>query len=355
MTGTTRMKAYVIQEPFGIDALRLVERPVPQPGAGQVLVRMRAVALNFRDLMIINGRWRPPAPRVPGSDGVGEVVAVGEGVTRVAPGERVAGIFYPRWLDGDPTPERLKSSLGGTGADGVLAEYVLFDADAVVPVPAHLTDEEAATLPCAGVTAWHAVVERGAVRPDDTVLVQGTGGVSLFALQFARMAGASVIATSGSDEKLERVRALGAAHGVSYRRTPDWDARVLELTGGRGVDHAVDVVGGENLNRSLNAVRLGGSVHLVGFLGGASAPVETFLMAEKNVRLHGILVGSRAMFERMNAAIAEHGTRPVVDRVFAFDELGAALRHLESATAFGKVCVRIADARTTPAGGVAPA
>ena len=334
------MKAYVIDEPFGIDALRVVERPVPRPGPGQVQVRMRAVALNYRDLMIVGGRWRAPEPRVPVSDGVGEVVAVGAGVTRVAAGDRVAGSFYPRWHDGEPTPGTVRAAPGGTAADGLLAEHVVLDAEGVVPVPAHLSDEEAATLPCAAVTAWHAVVVRGKVGPGDTVLVQGSGGVSLFATQFARMAGATVIATSSSDEKLARLRALGAADGVNYRTTADWDARVLDLTNGRGVDHVVDVVGGENLNRSLHVVRTGGTISLVGLLAGTSAPVETFLMAEKNVRLHGILVGSRAMFEQMNAAIVEHGLRPVVDRVFALEAVGAALRHLESGAHFGKVCVR---------------
>jgi NADPH:quinone reductase-like Zn-dependent oxidoreductase len=335
------VKAYVVQEPFGIDALRVVERPTPRPGRGQVLVRMRAVALNYRDLMIVNGRWRAPVPRVPVSDGVGEVVAVGDGVVRVTRGDRVAGSFYPRWIDGDPTAEQLRGAPGGTAADGVLAEYVVLDAEAVVRVPAHLADEEAATLPCAGVTAWHAVVERGGVGAGDTVLVQGTGGVSLFALQFALMAGASVIALSGSDEKLARVRAMGATHGINYRRTPDWDERVLELTGGRGVDHVVDVVGGEGLDRSLNAARIGGTVSLVGMLAGTRAPVETFRVAEKNARLHGILVGSRAMFERMIEAMAEHRLRPVVDGVFDLVDVGAALRRLESGAHFGKVCVRL--------------
>jgi NADPH:quinone reductase-like Zn-dependent oxidoreductase len=335
------MWAYVIEEPFGIDALRVVERPVPRPGRGQVQLRMRAVALNYRDLMIVNGRWRAPEPRVPVSDGVGEVVAVGEGVTRIATGDRVAGSFYPRWVEGEPTPEKVRAAPGGTAADGLLAECVVVDADGVVPVPEHLSDEEAATLPCAAVTAWHAVMVRGRVGPGDTVLVQGTGGVSLFATQFARIAGASVVATSSSDEKLACVGTMGAAHLVNYRSTPDWDGRVLELTDGRGVDHVVDVVGGENLNRSLNAVRVGGTISLVGLLAGTSAPVETFLMAEKNVRLHGILVGSRAMFEQMNAAIVEHRLRPVVDRVFALEEVGAALRRLESGAHFGKVCVRL--------------
>ncbi|HEU5173826.1 MAG TPA: NAD(P)-dependent alcohol dehydrogenase [Gemmatimonadaceae bacterium] len=335
------MKAFVIREPFGIGALQLVERPVPQPGPGQVLVRMKAVALNYRDLMIVNGRWRAPEPRVPVSDGAGEVVAVGAGVSRVAVGDRVAGSFYPNWIDGDPMPAALHPSLGGTAADGVLAEYVCFDAEGVVKVPAHLSDEQAAALPCAGVTAWHAVAVRSGVKAGDTVLVQGTGGVSLFAAQFARAAGATVIATSGSDEKLARLQQLGVAHGINYRVTPDWDARVLELTDGRGVDHVVDVVGGENLNRSLHAVRLGGTVSLVGFLASMSGPVETFLMAEKNVRLYGILVGSRAMFEQMNDAISTHGIQPVVDRVYDLAETAEALRHLESAANFGKVCIRL--------------
>jgi NADPH:quinone reductase-like Zn-dependent oxidoreductase len=333
------MQAYVISEPFGIDALRPQERAKPRPGPGQLLVRMRAVALNYRDLMIVNGRWRAPGPRVPISDGVGEVVALGEGVTSVAVGDRVAGIFYPRWIDGEPQPAQLHGAPGGTAADGVLAEYVVLDAEGVVQVPEHLSDEEAATLPCAGVTAWHAL-ERAGVKAGDTVLVQGSGGVSLFALQFASLAGATVIATSSSDGKLARLRELGASHGVNYKTRPDWDAEVLEATGGRGVDHVIDVAGGANLNRSLGAVRVGGTVSLVGMIAGTSAPVETFLMAEKYVRLHGILVGSRAMFERMNAAISAHGVRPVIDRTFPLAEIGDALRHLESGAQFGKVCVR---------------
>lgn len=241
------MKAYQVDEPFGLDALRRVELPVPRPGAGEVLVRMRAVSLNYRDLLVIDGTWRPNGPRIPASDGVGEVVAVGDGVTRVAVGDRVAGIFLPGWIDGDLSPEMLAApSLGGSGADGTLAEYVVFRAESVVHVPTHLSDVEAAALPLAGVTAWHALTRSG-VKAGDTVLVQGTGGVSLFALQFATTLGATVIVTSGSDEKLRRAAGLGAAHGINYRRTPAWDAEALALTGGRGVDHVVEVVGGENL------------------------------------------------------------------------------------------------------------
>jgi NADPH:quinone reductase-like Zn-dependent oxidoreductase len=335
------MKAYVVEEPFGIEALRLEERPVPEPGPGQVLVRIGAVSLNYRDLLVIRGTWRPTSPRIPASDGVGEVVAVGAGVTRVAVGERVAGIFLPGWIAGELTPESLRSpSLGGTGADGTLAEYVVFDAEAVVPVPPHLSDVEASTLPLAGVTAWHAL-GRGGVKAGDTVLVQGTGGVSLFALQFAQVLGARVIVTSSSDAKLGRARELGATHGINYRHTPAWDDQVLELTAGRGVDHVIEVVGGENLDRSLNAVRIGGSIAMVGLLGGARANVETFGFVEKNVGLNGILVGSREMFEEMNQVVARHQIRPVIDRVFDFGDVTAALRHLEAGAHFGKVCVRL--------------
>jgi NADPH:quinone reductase-like Zn-dependent oxidoreductase len=335
-------KAYVVQEPFGIDALTLVERPVPQPGAGQVLVRIRAVSLNYRDLLVIRGVWRPKGPRIPASDGVGEIVAAGEGVTRVKTGDRIAGIFFPGWIGGEAMPEKLQApSLGGSGADGTLAEFVVFDEEAVVKVPEHLSDEEAATLPLAGVTAWHAVVTRGGVKKGDTVLVQGTGGVSLFALQFARMMGANVIVTSSSEEKLRRAHQLGAAHGINYKESPDWDERALALTSKRGVDHIVEVVGAENLTRSLNAIRMSGTISVVGLLGGTAAHIETFGFVEKNVRLNGILVGSRAMFEAMNQAVAEHRLKPVIDRIFGFDEVPAALRHLETGAHFGKVCVHV--------------
>lgn len=336
------MKAYEIQEPFGIDALTLVERPEPRPGPGQVLVRIRAVSLNYRDLLVVKGVWRPTSPRIPASDGVGEVVAVGEGVTRVRTGDRVAGIFLPGWIDGEVTPEKLQTpSLGGVGLDGTLAEYVSFDEGTVVRVPEHLSDEEAATLPLAAVTAWHAVIRRSGVKMGETVLVQGTGGVSLFALQFAHMVGARVIVTSSSDEKLRRAGRLGAVHGINYKESPDWDERVLEITEKRGVDHVVEVVGAENLTRSLNAVRMSGSISVIGLLGGTSAQIETFGFVEKNVRLNGIYIGSREMFEEMNQAITEHRLKPVVDRVFAFDEVQDALRYLETGSHFGKVCVRL--------------
>jgi NADPH:quinone reductase-like Zn-dependent oxidoreductase len=335
------MRAYQVAEPFGLDALRRVDLPVPEPGPGEVLVRIRAVSLNYRDLLVIDGTWRPNGPRIPASDGVGEVVAVGDGVTRVAAGDRVAGIFLPGWLEGDLTPEALAlPSLGGSGADGTLAEYAVFRAESVVRVPAHLSNVEAATLPLAGATAWHALTRAG-VKACDTVLIQGTGGVSLFALQFATLRGATAIITSGSDEKLRRAAELGAAHGINYRRTPAWDAEALKLTAGRGVDHVVEVVGGENLDRSLNAVRMSGAIAFVGLLGGTRASVETFAFVEKNVRLHGIFTGSREMFQAMNGEIERHRLAPVIDRVFTFDQVPEALRHLQAGSHFGKICIEL--------------
>jgi NADPH:quinone reductase-like Zn-dependent oxidoreductase len=259
----------------------------------------------------------------------------------VALGDRVAGVFYPRWLDGEPTPDKLAVPLGGAAADGVLAAYVLFDAESVVRVPPFLTDVEAATLPTAAVTAWHAIVERHRVRPGETVLVQGTGGVSLFALQFARLRGAEVVVISSSDEKLERARDLGARHGINYHLTPNWGERVVELTSGRGVDHVVEVVGGANLDRSMSALRMSGTVSVVGLLAGTSGQVDTYRFATKNARLHGIEVGSRAMFEAMNTGLATHGLRPVVGRVFDFDDAHAALRYVEAGAHFGKVVLTV--------------
>jgi len=343
VSATGRARAYVAGPPFGIDAVTAVERSIPSLAPGQILVQMRAVALNYRDILVANGvgAWRVSESRVLASDGVGVVVAVGDAVTRVALGDRVSGIFYPRWHDGELTPDKLAVPLGGVAADGVLAEYVVFDAESVVRVPELLSDAEVATLPTAAVTAWHAIAERHDVRPGETVLIQGTGGVSLFALQFARLRGAEVIVTSSSDEKLERARALGASHSVNYRATPAWDERVVELTSGRGVDHVVDVVGGANLNRSMSSLRLGGTVSIIGLLAGTAGQVDTYRFATKNARLHGIEVGSRSMFEAMNVAIATHRLRPVVDRTFEFDDIHAALRHVETGAHFGKVVLTV--------------
>jgi NADPH:quinone reductase-like Zn-dependent oxidoreductase len=335
------MKVYEVRGKFGLESLAAAERPQPQPGPHEVLVRVRAVALNYRDLLVVKGAYNPkmPLPRVPCSDAAGEVAAVGEKVNRVRVGQRVAGLFMPAWQSGELTEAKARSALGG-GVDGVLAEYVVLPEDGVVAVPEHLDDVEAATLPCAAVTAWHALVTEGGVKPGDTVLVQGTGGVSLFALQFARLAGARVIATSSRDDKLERVRALGASAGINYKTTPEWGERARVLSGG-GVDHVVEVGGAGTLAQSLRAVRLGGRVSLIGVLSGGAGQISLFPVLMKNVRVQGIFVGSGEMFEAMNRAIAAHQLRPVVDRVFPFDRAPDAFGHLESGAHFGKVVVRV--------------
>lgn len=339
---TAHTKAYTTRGD-GIAALRLEERPAPAPGPTEVLVAMRAAALNYRDLLVVggSGHWKPPAPRVPVSDGVGVVVAAGDAVTRVRVGDRVAGIFTPAWLDGDLTDASSGPALGGAALDGVLVGQRTFDEQAVVRVPDHLTDAEAATLPVAGLTAWHAVARRARVRPGETVLIQGTGGVSLFALQLVHALGGRAIVTSSSDEKLARATALGAAATINYRRTPAWEEEALALTDGRGVDHVMEVVGGEHLNRSLAAVRVSGTIAFIGLIAGLRGPIDTFRFVMRNVTLHGIETGSRAMFEELNAFLAEHRIHPVIDTTFPFAAFPDALRRLEAGAHFGKIVVTI--------------
>jgi NADPH:quinone reductase-like Zn-dependent oxidoreductase len=334
------MKAFQIVGNFGLDNMKLVDLPDPKAGPGQVLVRMRAASLNYRDLVVIKGGYGPrqTLPRIPLSDGAGEIAAVGSGVTRVKTGDRVVGCFAPTWLEGPPTQEKMDSSLG-CYVDGVLAEYVLFNAEAVLPIPAHLSFEEAAALPCAALTAWNALFVADHLHPGATVVVQGTGGVSQFALQFARLAGARVIVTSSSDHKLARAKELGASAGINYKTTPDWDKEVRKLTDGRGADHIVEVGGAGTLNRSLGCVRIGGMISMIGVLSGTSAEVRTTLILFRAVRVQGIFVGSRETFEEMNRAITAHALRPVLDRTFPFAEAPAALRHLESGAHFGKIVV----------------
>jgi NADPH:quinone reductase-like Zn-dependent oxidoreductase len=335
------MKACELQNSFGIDSLTLVDRPEPKPGPGQVAIKVRACSLNYRDLLVVKGQYNPKIklPFVPLSDGIGEVIGVGEGVRRVKVGERVAGIFMQQWLAGEPTDAAARSALGG-GGPGMLAEVVVLHEDGVVSLPEHLSDEEAATLPCAAVTAWHGLIAAGNLQPGQTVFTQGTGGVSLFAVQFARLAGARVIISSSSDAKLERARGLGASEGINYKTTPDWEKAVRQLTGGVGVDHVVELGGAGTLGKSLQAVRLGGQISLIGVLtGGGEVNPMPILM--KNIRVQGIYVGSRDMFEAMNRAIAFHRLRPVVDRVFPLAEVREALQYLESRAHFGKVCIRL--------------
>jgi NADPH:quinone reductase-like Zn-dependent oxidoreductase len=333
------MRAWSIPS-FGIDNLRLVDRPEPTPGPGQVVVAVRAVSLNFRDLLIVRGQYNPrmALPRIPCSDAVGEVVEIGPGVTRVAVGDRVCGTFMQRWIAGRLTDAAARSALGGDN-DGVLAERVLLSEEGVVKYPARLSAEEAATLPCAAVTAWHALAE-GGLRAGETVLLQGTGGVSIFALQIANQFGARVLITSGHDEKLARANQMGASAGVNYRTTPDWDKWARSQTGGVGVDHIVEVGGAGTLERSFKAVRTGGHIALIGVLAGTGS-VNPIPVLMRSLIVRGIFVGSREMFEDMNRAFELHQTRPIIDRAFRFDEFPTALRHLESGTHFGKVVVRV--------------
>lgn len=325
---------------FGIDRLRLGDRPTPEPGPGQAVVRVRAASLNYRDLLMVRGEYDPRVrlPLVPCSDAAGEVVAVGAGVDRLRPGDRVCPLFSQAWVTGPPADAHLKATLGGP-RDGALAEHLLVEAAAAVHVPAHLSDVEAATLPCAAVTAWRALVTGGGVAPGHTVLVIGTGGVSLFALQIARGLGARVVVVSGSDEKLERARALGAAHVVNRLALPKWGRAVREWAGS-GVDHVVEVGGAGSLDESLQAVRVGGTVSIIGVLAGAVGPVNLNRVLMRSVRLQGVFVGSGDDFDALNGFLAANPSiRPVVDRVFPFESAAAAFAHLAAQGHFGKVVV----------------
>lgn len=335
------MRAYHLPKAGAIEDLTLTTLERPHPGRRQVLVRMRAASLNYRDLMVTTGRYGKAGVRpglVPLSDGAGEVAEIGPDVTRVKPGDRVAGIFMQGWIAGPPDESYRATALGGA-IDGVLAEYVLFEEEGLVHLPEHLSFEEGACLPCAGVTAWNALTALRPVGPEQTVLLLGTGGVSILALQFAHAAGARVIVTSSSDEKLARARELGADAGVNYRTHPDWEKEVWTLTGKRGVDHVVEVGGAGTLPKSIAATRVGGAVHLIGVLTGGQ--IDPLPVMQKAIDLRGVFVGSREMFEAMNRAVAFHRIQPVIDRVFPFEEAQAAYRHLESQAHLGKVVIRL--------------
>ncbi|MGA3225395.1 MAG: NAD(P)-dependent alcohol dehydrogenase [Acidobacteriaceae bacterium] len=335
------MKVWQIQS-FGIDKLAWVDLPQPRPGRGEILVKVHAVSLNYRDLLMVRGHYNPKMalPRIPCSDGAGEVVEVGEGVTSTSPGQRVAGIFMQHWLEGPPTAESSRGALGGD-LDGMLAEYVVLPQGGVVSIPGHLSYSEAATLPCAGVTAWNALENAAQVKPGDVVMIQGTGGVSIFALQFAKMVGATVIGTSSSDEKLERAKAMGLEAGLNYRQSPDWAKWVLKETGNRGADLIVEVGGAGTFAQSLQAVRFGGTVAQIGVLSQSEQPLAIAPILHRQVRIHGVYVGSKAHFEAMNRAITANRMRPVVDRIFAFGEARDALNALQEAHHFGKIVIQV--------------
>lgn len=337
------MKVWTIIERDSQRELALADWPQPEPAAGEVLVRVRAVSLNYRDLTTLDAQ-RPgnlPPPFIPCSDGTGEVVATGAGVTRFRIGDRVAGIFFRDWLSGPFELRHHKAALGGS-VHGMLGEFVALPEHALVELPAHLSFEEGATLPCAAVTAWQALFTRGELKAGESVLVLGTGGVSVFALQLATAAGARVLVTSSSDEKLERARQFGAWAAVNYRTTPDWDAEVWRITEKHGVDHVVEVGGPGTLGKSMNSVAASGQIALIGVLTGFGAPeASLFPIVARNVRLDGIYVGARADFEALNTFLTEHQIRPVIDRVFPFAEAREAFAHLRSAAHFGKIVISV--------------
>ena len=335
------MKLWQIQS-FGIDQLVLADLPMPRPGRGQVLVKVHAVSLNYRDLLLVRGHYNPKMalPRIPCSDGAGEVVEVGEGVDTVTVGQRVAGIFMQHWLEGSPTAESSRGALGGD-VDGMLAEYVVLHQSGLVSIPEHLSFAQAATLPCAGVTAWNAVVNAAQVKPGDVVLIQGTGGVSIFALQFAKMAGAVVIGTSSSDEKLQRAKTMGLDGGLNYRQSPEWAKWVLKETNNRGADLIVEVGGAGTFSQSLQAVRYGGTVAQIGVLSQSEQPLPIPLILHRQVRIQGIYVGSKSHFEAMNRAIVATRMQPVVDQIYTFDRVREALKSMETGSHFGKIVIRV--------------
>ena len=333
------MKAFEIQQ-FGIENLALVEREELKPKSNEVIVKFHAASLNYRDLMMVKGFYNPKlkTPLVPLSDGAGEIVAVGETVKKWKTGDRVCPIFTQGWICGAPSFEKARTALGGD-LDGVLREFGAFSEESVVKIPANFSYEEAATLPCAAVTAWNALAVSGNLKAGETVLTQGTGGVSVFAAQFAQMHGARVFATSSSDEKLARIRELGAAETINYRKTPDWDKEVLNRTEKIGVDHVVEVGGAGTLAKSMNAAKIGGHIAVIGVLSGAGE-INPISILMKQIRLQGIFVGSREMFEAMNRAIEANQLKPVIDEVFAFEETPAALKFMESGAHFGKIVIK---------------
>ena len=337
------MRAAILSK-VGIDNLSVVDLPDPEPGPGEVLVRVRAATLNYRDLLTVEGGYgslQRTENLIPVSDGAGDVVAVGAGVTRFATGDRVVANFFQKWLSGEPDEAKLRSGLGGQ-IDGMACELRVLPEYGLCHTPSHLTDAEAAALPCAGLTAWSAVFDQGGVKPGDLVLTQGSGGVSAFALQFAKLAGAEVISTSSSDEKLQRLRTLGSDHLINYVDTPEWARPAREISGGRGLDLVVEVGGAGTLEQSIKAVRLGGAVMLIGVLSGANHEFRLPLVVTRKIRLEGVTCGSREQFEAMLRAVDQNGLKPALDdQRFSLDELPAALTRLREGRHFGKVVVEI--------------
>jgi len=334
------MRSIRLRAPGGLDHLKLVEEDPPEPGSGELLVRIRACSLNYRDIFLVRGKMPCADGRVPLSDGAGEVIAVGDGVDEFKVGDVVVSTFYPYWLGGEMT-HTTKREIPGESFDGYAREYVCMPAHAFTKTPAGYTHVEAATLTCTGVTAWRGLTVCGQVKPGDTVLILGTGSVSLFALQFAKAAGARVIATSSSDEKLEKLKRLGADAVINYMAVPDWGQKAKDLTDGRGVDHVMEVGGPGTLAQSITACRTGGHIALIGVLTGFAGEVSIPALFSNQIRISGISIGNRADQEDMIRAISANRLKPVVDRRFPLQEIAAAFAYYESQKHFGKVCLEL--------------
>ena len=335
------MKAYQIGKAYGINSLFAVNIGIPRVMPTQVLIGMKAISLNYRDLLVVNGVWKPPVGRIPTSDGVGVVLEVGSEVRDLKVGDRVVGLFFPKWVSGKPDHDKLQGSLGGMHRDGMLQEKMVLGETEVIKVPSYLSDQEACTLPCSALAVWNALMEGDPILEGETILIQGTGSVSLFALQFALLKRANPIVISASEEKLERIRKLGVKHCFNYKEDPRWEKSVLKITNGRGVDRVVEVVGAGNLNKSIEVVAMAGTISLIGLLGGFTGEIDTGNIMEKNIRLQGVLVGSKEMFVRMNETLESTKLHPIIDHSFPFDEAVDAFTHQEKGNHFGKVCISV--------------
>lgn len=335
------MKAYEIGAAYGTNSLTMIQREMPVVLPNQVLVEVKTVSLNYRDTLVVNGIWKPPVGRVPVSDGVGYIVDVGADVRHLKRGDRVASLFFPSWLSGKPTPEKLKGSLGGTLRDGMLQRFVALSEDEVIKIPEYLSDEEGATLPCAGLVAWNALMENKKINEGETLLIQGTGNVSLFAIQFAKLAGANIIVLSGSDEKLKKIEELGVHYLLNYKTNPSWEKSVMDITHGIGVDHVVEVVGGNNINKSIDVVAMSGTISIIGLMGGFKGELNTGKIMERNIGLQGVVVGSKEMFQNMNHTLQENRLHPFIDRVIPFEQAREAFELQERGNHFGKICISI--------------
>jgi NADPH:quinone reductase-like Zn-dependent oxidoreductase len=338
------MRSYEIQEFGGSSGLKLVDRPLPEPDNYDVVVQIRATSLNYRDLIVLQGKYdrNPTVGRVPLSDGAGEVVEVGPAVTKFKQGDRVAACFFQGWPAGRFSGDMHRTALGGP-IDGVLTEQAKFHEDGLVHLPANYSFEEGATLPCAALTAWQSLIVRGELVPGETVLLLGTGGVSIFGLQIAKMSGAKVIITSSSDEKLERARQLGADAVINYQTTPEWGKAAANLAGRDGVDHVIEVGGAGTFLQSVRACRFGGKIGMIGTLSGIEVKTEIFPIVHKSATVFGIYVGSREMFEELNRALEQSNGRPVIDKVFPFASAPEAFEYMASGSHFGKVVIRVGE------------